>query len=234
MLVHVLGLTAHKYVMRSCAHPEANTVGPSMKLDALMHRYRPAFADTWAEALEIVMAYELETRRVDELAAELSAAGRFDFPVVLGFDEVMNGTQIPAAVEDGMHRIFAHVLSGIDDVLVCDLNHAPKEGGWVELEWMLPAPLAESVIEEIVSLGSFRMDEDHWTVMESFGTSDAWMSASVFGAADHLVHKTLAAYSDRLHAAGVSLGPGIARWATDLDDSPAWSVLRSATGQNVN
>lgn len=91
-----------------------------MKLNDILDNYNPAFDVPWDEAL----SYDgRELWEVEKLAEVLSSGGKFREPVHLfGGGESVDDDGVaaydPPAVVNGHHRLAAHKLSGVDDVLV--------------------------------------------------------------------------------------------------------------------
>lgn len=100
----------------------SNISRETLPLADIMRDYAPAWGDDW----EIFFKHEDDAtgELIRRLAAELEAHGSFDEPVTLcaestDYDEETGETEVyPACIGNGMHRLAAHRLTGIDPVFV--------------------------------------------------------------------------------------------------------------------
>lgn len=91
-----------------------------LPLKELLAKYSPTYYESWDEWFN---TEEIETLDlINDLIEELKKNGSFETPVILCSDE--DGYTIG----DGMHRIFAHHLSGVDMVLVQDYWNIDSDG----------------------------------------------------------------------------------------------------------
>jgi hypothetical protein len=177
-----------------------------MKLDELVNNYRsmaPSFK-SWQITLEEMLADPFERFTVEGLAAELKEHGFFRKPVMLGAyeqwaddsktedEDVLLSTE--PAVENGTHRVCAHLLAGVDDVHVHHLinreaatyNDEVVDGIWrmASTEIVIDIPF-KNVNEELSitehspadadfniweALMSLRLSDEHWTTSDSAGS----------------------------------------------------------------
>jgi len=142
----------------------------TLPLGAFLARYEPAGGwGTWEEAMAWVSNDPGGWDRVMTLAADLAQAGRFRCAVRVSEAESLAGELYPAAVDDGMHRVCAHMLA-CRPLIEATYDRPPPPETTLALSFRIEpgrlpgtsAPPATDVFEYLESQLSFPLNADLW------------------------------------------------------------------------
>jgi len=142
----------------------------TLPLGAFLTRYEPAGGwGTWEEAMAWVTNDPCGWDRVLTLAADLAQAGRFRHAVRVSEAETLAGELYPAAVDDGMHRVCAHIVACHALIEATYDTPPPTETALVLIFRIEPDPAsgppaieASDVFEHLEAQLSFPLNANLW------------------------------------------------------------------------
>lgn len=231
------------------AQPDRNSVialgwEGHVSLQQVLTYARPAYGgDTWAEALPALLAYPSDARVVEHLLDELrTGAGHFLEPVSVGFTDPGDWDEdtVPCPtgphVANGMHRITAATLAGLDTITLTQQRTPRPEEEYVEVVFTLTGT-DDLTDDDLVRLGmevdddarpyrdlefiatwmrSFRLTEHVWVENVASSCSNGTLEG-VWSCPRDLAEALLAQLVARSDAAGLVFTPTGHRTYTDAE-----------------
>lgn len=123
----------------------------TMPLVDFLERFEPGYGHDWPSAIDGLLFDPDDAEIITALVAELTGRG-FDQPPQVEYDP-------EPRVVNGMHRIVAHIVAGVDLIEVTD-DPGPEVGWVVDLK--VATTDRDTLMDVMAGRKSFRLDEDHW------------------------------------------------------------------------